>query len=142
MYCANERKYSNYGLIHLSLIVTFVCTYASGLAYDLINRGNFVTFNQTYSFLSSAILLFGAALYLYISSLDGASSFKPSQRFIHGIPFSSYALLFFLLIGRAYYQFPQTTIINNGHPIETLMEEAGPRPGLRRPRKVRHYRRP
>lgn len=118
-----ERKYSNYGLIHLSLIVTFVCTYASGLAYDLINRDSFVTFSQTSSFLSSAILLLGAALYLYTTSLDGSSSFKPTQRLIHGIPFSSYAFLFFLLIGRAYNQFPHTTVINNGHPIEILMDE-------------------
>lgn len=81
-------------------------------------------FNQTSSFLSTAILLFGAALYLYIASSDGASSFKPTQRLIHGIPFWSYALLFFLLIGRVYHPFPHTSVINSGHPIEILMEEA------------------
>lgn len=127
MVCAKECKYSNHGLIHLSLMITFVCTYASGLAYDLINRGSSVLFSQTSSFLCSAILLLGAALYLYISSLDGPSLFKPTQRLIHGVPLSSYALLFFLLIGRAYYQFPQTTIINNGHPIGILMDDAATR---------------
>lgn len=127
MFCANERKYSNYGLIHLSFVITFVCTYTNGLAYDLINRGSFVIFNQNFSFLSSATLLLGAALYLYITSLDGASSFKPTQRLIHGIPSSSYAFLFFLLIGRAYHQFPQTPVIKNGHPIGILMDEAAAR---------------
>lgn len=84
-------------------------------------------FSQTSSFLSSAILLLGAALYLYISSLDGPSSFKPTQRLIYKVPFSSYAFLLFLLIGRTYYQFPQTSVINNGHPIEILMNDAAAR---------------
>lgn len=84
-------------------------------------------FSKTSSFLSSAILSLGAALCLYISSLDGPSSFRPTQRLIHGVPLSSYAFLFFLLIGRAYYQFPQTNVINNGHPVGILMDDAAAR---------------
>lgn len=127
MICAKERQCSNHGLIHLLLIVTFVSTYASGLAYDLINRRSFVLFSQTFSFLSSAILLVGAALYLHISSLEGPSSFQPTQRLIYKVPLSSYAFLFFLLIGRTYYQFPQTSVIKNGHPIGILMSDAAAR---------------
>ncbi len=121
--CAKESKHMNHGLLHLSLIVTFVCTYTAGFLYDLLNREDFVPLTQTSSFLSSVVLFLGAALYLYSGSLDAPSSFKPAQRLIHRIPSSPYTILILLLVGRALYQLPKHSSINV-HPIKALMQDA------------------
>lgn len=120
---AERHKYTIYGLLHLSLIVTFVYTYTSGFASDLLNQDAFVPFTAASSFLSSVFIISGAALYFYVCSIDISPTLKPTQRLIPRISFSTYTMLILLLIGRGLYQLPQTNVINV-HPIERLIRDA------------------
>lgn len=121
---SSERlKYAIYGLLHVSIIITLVYTYISGFTSDLRNQDAFVPFTAASSFLSSVVLILGAALYFYVGSIDAPVAFKPTQRLISRKPLFSYAVLILLLIPRGFYQFPQTNVIDI-HPIDRLVRDA------------------
>lgn len=116
-------KYMIYGLLHLSIIITFTYIYISSFASDFFHRNDFVHLPPVSGFWSSLALIFGAALYLRISSWGSSVSFKSNQQLLPRIPFTSYIILVLLLVGRALYQFPPSEIIS-AHPIDILMRDA------------------